>query len=35
MVTITPDVKKMMNAQKMILVGTSNKHGVPNVSPRI
>jgi len=35
MVTITSDVKKMMNAQKMILVGTSNKHGVPNVSPRI
>jgi len=35
MVTITSDVKKMMNAQKMIFVGTSNKHGVPNVSPRI
>jgi len=35
MVTIIPDVKKMMNVQKMICVGTSNKHGVPNVSPRI
>ena len=34
MVTITSDVKKMMNTQKMILVGTSNKQGIPNVSPR-
>lgn len=34
MVTITSDVKRMMNAQKMILVGTSNKQGIPNVSPR-
>jgi predicted pyridoxine 5'-phosphate oxidase superfamily flavin-nucleotide-binding protein len=34
MVTINSDVKKMMNTQKMILVGTSNKHGIPNVSPR-
>lgn len=32
---ITSDVKKMMDTQKMILVGTSNEHGVPNVSPRI
>ncbi len=35
MVSITSDVKEMMNTQKMILVGTSNNHGVPNVSPRI
>jgi hypothetical protein len=35
MVTITLDVKEMTNTQKMILVGTSNKQGVPNVSPRI
>jgi len=35
MVMITSDVKEMINTQKMILVGTSNKHGVPNVSPRI
>ena len=34
MVTITSDVKRMMNAQKMIFVGTSNKQGIPNVSPR-
>lgn len=34
MVTITSDIKKMMYAQKIILVGTSNKHGIPNVSPR-
>jgi len=35
MVSITSDVKKMIDAQKVILVGTSNKHGIPNVSPRI
>jgi len=35
MVSITSDVKEMMDAQKMIFVGTSNKHGIPNVSPRI
>lgn len=34
MVAITSDVKRMMNAQKMIFVGTSNKQGIPNVSPR-
>lgn len=34
MVTIPPDIKRMMNAQKTILVGTSSKQGVPNVSPR-
>jgi hypothetical protein len=34
MVTINSDVKRMMNTQKMILVGTSNKQGIPNVSPR-
>ena len=34
MVTIPPDVKRMMNAQHVILVGTSNKQGIPNVSPR-
>jgi len=34
MVTITSDVKEMMNLQKIILVGTSNNHGIPNVSPR-
>jgi len=34
MVTITLDVKRMMDVQKMILVGTSNKQGLPNVSPR-
>lgn len=34
MVTINSDVKRMMDTQKMIFVGTSNKQGVPNVSPR-
>ncbi|KER06508.1 pyridoxamine 5'-phosphate oxidase-like FMN-binding protein [Marine Group I thaumarchaeote SCGC AAA799-E16] len=34
MVSITSDIKKMINTQKIILVGTSNKHGIPNVSPR-
>ena len=34
MVTIASDIKRMMNTQKMILVGTSNKQGIPNVSPR-
>ena len=35
MVTINSDVKEMMKSQKIILVGTSNNHGIPNVSPRI
>jgi uncharacterized pyridoxamine 5'-phosphate oxidase family protein len=34
MVTITPDAKEMMDKQKVILVGTSNKRGIPNLSPR-
>ena len=34
MVTITSDVKRMMYAQKIIFVGTSNKQWIPNVSPR-
>ncbi len=34
MVQITSDVKRMMNTQKMIFVGTTNEQGVPNVSPR-
>ena len=34
MVTITSDVKEMMEKQQVILVGTSNKKGIPNVSPR-
>lgn len=34
MVTIPSNVKEMMDMQKVILVGTSNKRGIPNVSPR-
>ncbi len=34
MVIITSDVKEMMEKQQVILVGTSNKQGIPNVSPR-
>jgi uncharacterized pyridoxamine 5'-phosphate oxidase family protein len=34
MVTITSDAKEMMDKQKVILVGTSNKRGIPNLSPR-
>jgi uncharacterized pyridoxamine 5'-phosphate oxidase family protein len=34
MVTITSDVKEMMEKQQVILVGTSNKRGIPNLSPR-
>jgi len=34
MVIIPSPVKKMMEVQQMILVGTSNKQGIPNVSPR-
>jgi len=34
MVTISLDVKRIMDAQHVIFVGTSNNHGIPNVSPR-
>lgn len=34
MVTITSNVKEMMEMQQIILVGTSNKRGIPNLSPR-
>ena len=34
MVQITSDVKRMMVAQEIIFVGTSNEQGVPNISPR-
>jgi ribosomal protein L15E len=33
-VAITPDVKRMMNSQHVILVGTANDQKIPNVSPR-
>ena len=34
MVAITPDVKRMMNSQQVILIGTANDQKIPNVSPR-
>ena len=34
MVAIIPDVKRMMNSQHVILVGTANDQKIPDVSPR-
>jgi len=34
MVTIPSDVQRMMREQQVIVVGTANKKGIPNVSPR-
>ena len=33
-VSVTPDVKRMVNSQHVILIGTANDQKIPNVSPR-
>ena len=34
MVTIPSDVQRMMRKEQVIVVGTANQKGIPNVSPR-